>query len=197
MRHFEGVVRDRKIQVGPARHEEHARLDRLQGANKIAVVEFVGADVGVKPGRSLSVEFLRLSAREPWLPEIVEEIIEIYGAGARQVKARAILVLAHRPARIDPRESAQGFRWRCREAAPAGMLRGRLERRQERSQEDLIVNRRASAAAYDDCAFDLVGKESRPVIGLLRAHRETIYASDPVDSKNLPQETLLRPNIVG
>ena len=43
MSHLEGVIRDRKIQVRPTRHEEHARPDRLQylakelGERRIAV----------------------------------------------------------------------------------------------------------------------------------------------------------------
>ena len=77
------------------------------------------------------------------------------------------------------------------------MLRRCLQRRQQRPQKDLVVNRRASAAADDDGAFDLIRKESRPVVGLLRTHREAVDASDSVDAKSFPQKTLLRANSVG
>jgi hypothetical protein len=63
MSHFEGVVRDRKIQVGRTRHQKHAPSDRLQGVCEIALIEFVGANVGSDPGGGLGIKILRLSAR--------------------------------------------------------------------------------------------------------------------------------------
>ena len=94
MSHFEGVVRDRKIQVGPARHQKHAPPDPLQSANEITLIEFVCADIGSQPGRSLGVEILGLPSREARLPVMIEEIVEIGGAGAGQMKVGAIPVLA-------------------------------------------------------------------------------------------------------
>src|ERR1700735_745205 len=109
MSHLEGVIRDRKIQVRPTRHEEHARPDRLQCANEIALVEFVGADVGSHPCRRLSIKILRLSTRESRLPVKIEVIVEIAVAGSGQMKVGAIPVLTHPPASIDPRERAHGL----------------------------------------------------------------------------------------
>jgi hypothetical protein len=80
----------------------------------------------------------------------------------------------------------------ARSASSEKKLSRRGELLQQRPQKDLVVNRCASAAADDDGAFDLFLKESRPVVRLLRSHREAIDASDPVDAKNLPQKALLR-----
>ena len=49
----------------------------------------------------------------------------------------------------------------------------------------------AGAAAHNDRSLDLFRKESRPVIGLLRPHREAIDAGDPIDAKSFAQKTLL------
>jgi hypothetical protein len=75
------------------------------------------ADVGGKPSRSLSVEILGLP-RESWLPLMIEIIVEIGRAGARQIEVGAIPVLAHRSAGIDPRERAHRLRRSGRRVYP-------------------------------------------------------------------------------
>jgi hypothetical protein len=58
------VVRDAEVQVGSAGHEQDAGGDRGQGGGEIAVVQGVGADVGLVPGDGLGVQ-VRGAERAP------------------------------------------------------------------------------------------------------------------------------------
>jgi hypothetical protein len=82
------------------------------------------------------------------------------------------------------------------ERSASRIFGGGLERRQQGGEEDLVVGGSTAAAGDDDRALDRLGKQCRPVIGLLRPHRETVDAGDPVDAEVLGEQVPLRADVV-
>ena len=187
-RQFGRIVGDTEIEIGLARHQQHARADRPQRTRQIAAIQRVVADVRGVPGAKLRVLIGGRTRAEPILPVGAQERLEVRRAEIglrprRQMQPGTIEILAERPRRIDAPERPLGRARLGREAAVADVLRRGLQCRHQAAQEHLVVHGGARDAAVHHDAIHRVGEQRRPVIGLQRSHRPAVHARDTLDAE--------------
>lgn len=191
------VVGDAEVEVRRAGHEDDMGLDGGQGLREVAAVAGVVADVAVVPGVELAVEVGGGSRAHAFGPVGAQVGVEVGGAEGGEVEAGAVEVLAQRPAGVDVGEGFLGEQGLGAEAALAQVFGGGFQGAEQAAVEDLVVRGGAAAAGEDEGAFDAVGVQGGPVVGLLGAHGEAVDGGQALDAEAFGEQAALDLDEVG